>query len=104
MKKEAEYVFNGLINVPNIDIEYRGYHIVPKRDFGGYPFSSNGNTYRRGYVVVQGCVNVMPGATWSSSVIEAKAMIDSYIEADGDNQLFWEIHRKKQGRDEYQEV
>lgn len=101
--KKAEMVFNGLVNVPNINIEYRGFNIVPKRDFGSYPYS-NVNTYRKGYVVVKNGVNVIAGASWASSVIEAKAMIDSHIKADGDGDLFWKIHRAKQGRDEYEEV
>jgi hypothetical protein len=103
MRKKAEKVSNGLVNVPNIDIEYRGFHIVPKRDFGNYPHH-NVNTYKKGYVVTQDGMNVMAGATWASSVIEAKVMIDSHIEADGDGDLFWKIMRKKQGLDEYEEV
>lgn len=103
MAKKVETVSNGLVQVPNIDIEYRGYHIVPKRDFGSTPWQ-NVNTYRKGYVVTDGFVNVLPAATWSSSVIEAKAMIDSYIDSNGDSDLFWKLLREKQGRDIYQEV
>lgn len=101
--KKPEYVFNGLVNVPNINIEYRGFHIIPKRDFGGYPYS-NVNVYKKGYVIVKGGCNVMAGATWADSVIVAKAMIDSHIEADGNAELFWKIHRAKQGLDEWSEV
>jgi hypothetical protein len=103
MKKVPEYVSNGLVNVPDIDIEYRGFHIKAKRDFGSYPYS-NVNTYKKGYVVVKDGCNPMPGATWATSVIGARVMIDSYIEAEGDARLFWEIHRAKQGLDEYTEV
>lgn len=104
MKKKAEKVHNGLVNVPNIDIEYRGFHIIAKRDFGRYAHH-NVNTYRKGYVITNdnGC-NVMPGAAWAASVIEAKVMVDTLIEAEGDGALFWEILRAKQGRDEYEEV
>jgi hypothetical protein len=103
MKKRAEKVFNGICNVPNIDIEYKGFHIIPKRDFGKYPYM-NVNTYRKGYVIVQNNVNVMAGATWTSSIVEAKVLIDSHIEANGDSDLFWKIQRSKQGLDEYEEV
>lgn len=103
MRKKVEHVSNGLVNVPNIDIEYKGFHIMPKRDFGGYPYS-NVNTIRKGYVVVKDGCNVMPGATWAHSVIEAKEMIESYIEAEGNGDLFWKIHREKQGLGEYEEV
>lgn len=103
MKKKVEWVFNGIVNVPDIDIEYRGFHIRPKRDFGGYPYA-NVNTYKKGYVVVKDGMNAMPGATWSFSVIEAKVMIDSFIEAGGDAKVFWEITREKQGLAEYEEV
>ena len=101
--KEAEKVHNGLVNVPNIDIEYKGYHIKPKLDFGGYAHK-NVNTYYKGYVVVKDGYNAMPGATWSPSVIGAKVMIDTFIEADGDGDVFWKLHRSKQGLDEYKEV
>jgi hypothetical protein len=103
VKKKVEFVHNGLVNVPDIKIDYRGFTIQPKRDFGSYPYS-NVNTYRKGYVAVKDNLNYMPGATWASSVIEAKAMIDSYIEADGNGQKFWEIHREKQGLGEFEEV
>lgn len=103
MKKKAEKVSNGLVMVPKIDIEYRGFHIEAKRDFGNQPFS-NVNTYRKGYVVVKNGANIMPGGTWASSIIEAKVMIDTYLEADGNAQLFWDILRRKQGLGEYEEV
>lgn len=103
MTKKAELVHNGIINVPNIDIEYRGFHIRPKLDFGRTPYQ-NVNTYRKGYVVVKGNVNVMAGGTWATSVIEAKAMIDAHIEADGNGEMFWKILRVKQGMSDYEEV
>ena len=103
MAKEAELVHNGLVNVPQIDIEYRDFHIVPKLDFGSTPYQ-NVNTYRKGYVIVKDGVNVMPGATWATSVIEAKVMIDVYIEADGNGEMFWKILRVKQGMCDYEKV
>lgn len=102
-RKKVEYVNNGLVNVPDIDIEYRGFRIRPKLDFGSTPYL-NVNTYKKGYVVVQDGINPMPGATWSTSVLEAKVMIDVYIEADGDGDTFWKMMREKQGRAEYEDV
>lgn len=102
--KKAATVYNGLLNVPDIRIEYQGYTIQPKRDFGGNPYFSNGNVYKKGYIVVQNGMAVMPGATWSASIVEAKAAIDSLIDADGDIEKFWDIMREKQGRTEWSEV
>lgn len=103
MKKFIK-VSNGLINVPNIEINYRGYKIIPKRDFGKYPYQNNGCVYSKGYVVTDGTCNVMPGATWSHSVIEAKAMIDTLHESIETGKDFWELHRVKQGLMEWEEV
>ena len=101
--KEAKMIHNGLVNVPDIDLEYRDFHIVPKLDFDGMPYQ-NVNTYRKGYVIVKDYVNIMPGATWATSVIEAKAMIDAYIEADGNAEMFWKIFRVKEGKCDYLKV
>lgn len=103
IRKKPEFVSNGLVNVPDINIEYKGFNIIPKRDFGKYPYS-NVNTYRKGYVIVKDGVNVMAGGAWATSVIQAKSMIDSHIEANGNAELFWKIHRSKQGLDEWEEV
>lgn len=102
--KKAAKVSNGLINVPDIRIEYRGYIIKPKRDFGGSPFYVNGNQYSRGYVVTDGSCNVMPGATWSESIIGAKALIDCLIESKETGRDFWDILRETQGLTEWEEV
>lgn len=104
MKKKAEYVSNGLINVPNIDIEYRGYHIVPKRDFGNSPFQSAGCIFSKGYIITDGYCNMMPGASWSHDVIGAKVMIDILIEAKESGKDFWDLLREKQGLAEWEEV
>jgi hypothetical protein len=103
--KKAELVSNGLIKVPNILIEYRGYQIKPKRDFGSHPYhTSNGGVIYKGYVVTDGICNVMPGATWAHSVSEAKEMIDVFIESNGDSAKFWELLRERQGLAEWEEV
>jgi hypothetical protein len=104
MRKKPEYVSNGLINVPNITVEYRGYKIVPKRDFGNQPYLVNGCVYKKGYVITDLVCNIMPGATWSHSVIEAKAMIDTLHESIETGKDFWELHRVKQGLMEWEEV
>ena len=103
--KKAEKVSNGLIKVPNILIEYRGYKIEPKRDLGSHPYHrSNGGVIYKGYVVTDGICNVMPGATWAHSVVEAKAMVDVFIESNGDSAKFWELLRERQGLAEWEEV
>lgn len=103
-KVKAMMVNNGIINVPDVYIDYRGYKIVPKMDFGGKSWLINGNTIQRGYIVVRGGINIMPGATWFTSVIEAKAGIDCLIESGKTNRGFWELFREKQGLDEWEEV
>lgn len=103
MPKKATMRFNGLAMVPDIDIEYRGFNIKAKMDFGNSPYK-NVNTYRKGYVVVKDGVNAMPGAIWATSIVEAKSMIDSFIEADGSSAMFWVIQGEKQGKNEYEEV
>ncbi len=102
--KETKLVYNGLIEVPDIEIEYRGFHIVPKLDFEGVPHEGVANTYRKGYLIVIDYVNIMPSDTWATSVIEAKAMIDAYSEADGNAEMFWKILRVKEGKCDYEEV
>lgn len=105
MRKIVEFVNNGMINVPNIKLEYRGYYIVPKRDMGSSAWLVNANLIRKGYVVTDdGIINVMPGATWFKSVVEAKVAIDILFEANDDSQKFWELLREKQGLSEYEEV
>jgi hypothetical protein len=90
-----EMVNNGLMLVPKILVEYRGYRIVPKLDFGRRPFLINGVWVSSGYVVTDGMCNVMPGAAWAESVPEAQAMIDAFVEAAGDAQRFWEVMRSR---------
>ena len=105
--KTVDYVHNGMINVPNVQMEYRGYVIVPKRDMGNSPWLINGNSVRRGYVITQNGVNVMPGATWACSLIEAKVMIDTLEETndkDGSAKTFWDLWNEKQGLSEYEDV
>lgn len=103
-KKKPEYSSNGLINVPNIQIAYKGFTIQAKLDMGAYPWQSKGNDIRRGYIVVENGCLAMPGGAWSESVIGAKAMIDIYLEAGRDATKFWELLREAQGYGEYEDV
>ena len=104
LKKKPKYINNGLINVPDIIIEYRGYKIEPKLDFGKYPYQGAGYVCSKGYVVTDGICNVMPGATWSQDVIGAKVMIDTLIESKETGNDFWDLLREKQGLSEWIEV
>ena len=99
VRKEAEYISNGKRQVPNITIDYKGYKIVPKRDFG-----NNDPDNAKGYVITDGRCNIMPGATWSSDVLGAKTMIDIFIEAKNDSDKFWELLRERQGLREWEDV
>lgn len=102
--KKAEFRHNGMINVPDVKIEYRGFMIKAKLDMGNYPWRSNGNDIRRGYIVVKDGALALPGGVWAHSVIEAKTLIDIYLAAGQDTQSFWELLRKAQGYEEYTEV
>lgn len=104
MRKQVEYRSNGLINVPIVEIHHRGYTIQQKLDMGSTPWQSNGNIYRKGYIVVKNGALAMPGGAWFSSVIEAMASIDIFIKANGDAQKFWSLLREQQSLSEYHEV
>jgi hypothetical protein len=104
MKKKPEFVSNGLINVPDIQIEYKGYIIKAKRDFGSQPYLSAGCVFKKGYVVVKNGALATPGGGWYHSVIEAKIGIDCLIEANGDSVKFYELYDAWLGRDEWEEV
>lgn len=69
---------------------YRGFRIVPKLDFGGRPFLIDGEYVSSGFVVVGPSTlegieyvtgNVMPGATWATTVDRARALVDDYFTA-----------------------
>jgi hypothetical protein len=70
---------------------YRTLLIEPKRDFGGQPHLINGKMVMKGWVVTDGTCNVMPGATWFTTVKRAKYAIDVLIAVQGNAQMFWEI-------------
>ncbi len=104
MKKQAEMVKNGIIFVPNISIEYRGFTIRPKLDMGSTPWLSNGNYYSRGYIVTQNNVQVMPGCAWFHSIIEARVAVDILIESNRDCSVFWNLLNEYNGLNEYESV
>ena len=104
MKKQAEMIKNGMILVPNISIEYKGFTIRPKLDMGSSPWLVNGNEYRRGYIVTRNGVQVMPGGAWFDSVIEARAAVDILIESNGDAAAFWNLWNEYSGLNEYESV
>lgn len=83
---------NGIYNVKNRVVRYRGFTIEPKLDFGGHPFLTHGNVINTGWVVISedGCL-AMPGASWSASILSARATIDIWIESGFNADKFWEL-------------
>lgn len=104
MKQKAEMVRNGMILVPNISVEYKGYAICPKLDMGSVPWQVAGNQYQRGYIVTRNGVQFMPGAAWFTSVIEARVAVDILIESNGDSSAFWNLWNEYSGLNEYESV
>lgn len=84
-------------------MEYRGYTIKPKLDFGKYGFYIDGEYVKTGFVVTDGFCNVMPGATWSQTEDGAKVLIDIYITAEGDAEKFWDLVKVRRKREEEEE-
>lgn len=88
-------------------IEYRGYHIVEKRDFGSTGYFTNGVHVRHGYVVTDGSIiNEMPGAAWFLTVEAAMRAIDDFIVSQ-DMRLkrgehpFWRLARFRRETEEH---
>lgn len=88
-------------------VEYRGYHIVEKKDFGSTGYLLNGVMVRHGYVVTDGSIiNEMPGATWFLTVESAMRAIDDLI-ASMDMRLgrgehpFWRVNRFRREAEEH---
>ncbi len=80
-----------LADVPKGTRRYRTLQIVPKRDFGATGFLIKGKMVKKGWVVTDGVCNVMPGATWFTTVPKAKQAIDVLIGVKGDAEMFWDI-------------
>jgi len=64
-------------------IEYRGFTVESKRDFGPSGFLVDGRFTKIGYVVIKNGCNAMPGAVWFRTIEDAKNAIDVFIETDG---------------------
>ena len=64
-------------------IDYRGFTIKPKRDFGPKGFYINGKFTKIGYVAVKDGCNAMPGATWFHTIESAKEAINILIDVGG---------------------
>lgn len=72
-------------------VRYRTLFIVPKRDFGNRGFLIKGGIVKSGFVVTDGTCNVMPGATWFTTIEDARHAIDVLIGVKGDSDMFWAI-------------
>jgi len=87
-------------------VEYRGFTVEPKRDFGPTGFYIKGRFVKLGYVVVKDGCNAMPGATWFGTIEDAKEAIDVLIDVGGDDiwnpaaghaEKFWErMHARRE--------
>lgn len=96
--------------------DYRGFRIVPKRDFGQYGYWSAEHrcNLNAGWVVVYGncrICNAAPGATFAWTLAGARDMIDDLISAGyrpemdlsnvgrepGDAQEFWRLNFARHG-------
>lgn len=79
-------------------VDYHGFTIEPKRDFGPTGFFIDGKFIKRGYVVVKDGCNAMPGATWFYTIELAKEAIDIWIDVHCDAALFWVHLPAKKGQ------
>lgn len=70
-------------------IEFQGFTILPKRDFGTVGFNIMGEKVRDGFVVTKNGCNVMPGATWFQTVVAAKRAILNWIDAGENSDIWW---------------
>jgi hypothetical protein len=88
-------------------VDYRGYTITEKRDFGDHGFFIRGHNVKHGYVVTDGgIINEMPGGTWFLTVDEAMKAIDDLItsrdmprSATGEHP-FWALNRFRRNAEE----
>lgn len=75
------------------------YRIEPKRDFprsyGTHGFYDKGKWINKGFVVTDGCCNIMPGATWFRTVEDAIRGLRIYLEVDGVASEFWRRIREE---------
>jgi len=88
LKREAEPVLVELYTeitelIQRKVVEYRGHQIKPKLDFDNQPFVINGMAVDSGWVVIKHGANVMPAATWFTTIDEAVEAIDILIDLGG---------------------
>lgn len=76
-------------------IEYAGFKIMPKRDFGesGFYDDKTRRNVKEGWVVTREGCNPMPGATWAHTQAGATQLIDVFLAVDEDAQKFWHLLR-----------
>jgi hypothetical protein len=60
----------------NFKLHYNDYTIEAKKDLGNTPHMISGFGVMEGYVVVKDHCNIMPGATWFQSVVDARRACD----------------------------
>lgn len=79
-------------------VEYAGFIIKPKRDFGstGFYDAKTRRNVKEGWVVVKNGCNAMPGATWAHTKAQAKQLIDVLLAVGEDEQRFWHLLRALQ--------
>jgi hypothetical protein len=65
-------------------VDYRGFTIVPKRDFIGAGFFIDGRYVKRGYVVTRDGCNAVPGAAWFITIEDARKAVDVLIDGGGE--------------------
>lgn len=74
-------------------VNYRGYTITHKQDFGDKPFLIDGLSCDFGFNVIKDGCNATPGAGWFLTVKDAKLGIDCLLEAEGDADRFHVLYR-----------
>lgn len=88
-------------------IDYQGFTIEPKRDFGPHGFFLEGRFTKVGCVVIKDACNAMPGATWFRTIEDAKEAIDVLIAVGGADiwqrpavysKRFWERMQARTGQ------
>lgn len=88
-------------------VNYRGFTIKEKGDFGSHGHFIRGHHVKHGYVVTDGgIINVMPAATWFLTVDDAMKAIDDLITAHNirregrSEHPFWALHRFRANAEE----
>jgi hypothetical protein len=75
-------------------LNYCGYTIVVKRDFGDKFYMLDGMPCNFGYNVTKDQKNPIPGAGWFQTVADAKTGIDCLIASAGDAQRFHALYKR----------